>query len=152
MQWFVPRDFPQSGTRIPIGYPLPGNALAILDDDGKPSAPGEAGELVIRSPYIALGRWIDGRCATDDFPSDPEDNNTRILRTGDLVRLRDDGLIDLIGRKDRQIKIRGQRVEPGEIEAALRRHTGVRDAAIFPRRVGESWWLIAYARRSRCRE
>ena len=144
MQWFVPRDFPQSGTRIPIGYPLPGNALAILDDDGKPSAPGEAGELVIRSPYVALGRWIDGRCATDDFPSDPEDNRTRILRTGDLVRLRDDGLIDLIGRKDRQIKIRGQRIEPGEIEAVLRRHAGVRDAAIFPRRVGESWWLIAY--------
>ncbi|HSZ74499.1 MAG TPA: non-ribosomal peptide synthetase [Rhizomicrobium sp.] len=144
MQWFVPRDFSQDGARVPIGYPLPGNALAILSDDGKPAAPGEAGELVIRSPCVALGRWIDGHCVADDFPSDPEDNSTRILRTGDLVRLREDGLIDLIGRKDRQIKIRGQRIEPGEIEAALRRNAGVRDAAIFPRRVGESWWLIAY--------
>ncbi|HEY5238054.1 MAG TPA: alpha/beta fold hydrolase, partial [Rhizomicrobium sp.] len=111
---------------------------------GKPAEPGEAGELVIRSPYVALGRWIGGRCVTDDFPSDPDDAHQRILRTGDLARLRDDGLIDLIGRKDRQIKIRGQRIEPGEIEAALRCRPDIIDSAVWPRRVGETWWLIAY--------
>jgi amino acid adenylation domain-containing protein len=144
MQWFVPRDFPQSETRVPIGYPLPGNALAILDEDGKPAAPGEAGELVIRSPYVALGRWIGGRCVGDDFPTDPDDTHQRVLRTGDLARLRDDGLIDLIGRKDRQIKIRGQRIEPGELEAALRCNPDVIDTVVWPRRVGETYWLIAY--------
>jgi thioesterase domain-containing protein/acyl carrier protein len=144
LQWFVPPGFPQEGSRVPLGYPLAGNALAIVGEDGTPVAPGEAGELIVRSPYIALGRWVDGRCVADDFPADPKDLSCRILRTGDLVRLRADGLIDLIGRKDRQIKIRGQRVEPGELEAALRRQPGVRDAAVYPRRVGANWWLIAY--------
>ncbi|HEY4940435.1 MAG TPA: AMP-binding protein [Rhizomicrobium sp.] len=144
MQWFVPNDFPQDGAKVPLGYPLSGNALAIVGEDGSAVAPGESGELVVRSPYVALGRWLHGHCVADDFPSDPKDPSCRILRTGDLVRLRADGLIELIGRKDRQLKIRGQRVEPGELEAAIRRHSGVRDAAVFPRRVGANWWLIAY--------
>ncbi len=144
MQWFVPRDFPQEGSRVPLGYPLAGNALAIVGEDGSAVAPGEAGELVVRSPYVALGRWLDGKCVADDFPADSNDPACRILKTGDLVRLRADGLIDLIGRKDRQLKIRGVRVEPGELEAAIRRRGGIRDVAVFPRRVGANWWLIAY--------
>ncbi len=68
----------------------------------------------------------------------------RVLVTGDLVRLRDDGLIDLVGRKDRQIKIRGQRIEPAGLEAALRAEPGVREAAVYPRAVGRTHWLIAY--------
>jgi amino acid adenylation domain-containing protein len=144
MQWFVPADFPREGTRIPLGYPLAGNALAIVDDEGQAVTPGETGELVVRSPYVALGRWQDGRCDGADFPADPNDPACRILRTGDLVKLRADGLIDLVGRKDRMLKIRGVRVEPGELEAAIRKMAGVRDAAVFPRRVGANWWLIAY--------
>ncbi|MEI9887512.1 MAG: alpha/beta fold hydrolase [Rhizomicrobium sp.] len=144
MQWFVPKDFPRDGAKVPLGYPLTGNALAILGEDGGPVAPGETGELVVRSPYVALGRWSAGRCDGTDFPADPKDPACRLLRTGDLVRLRADGLIDLIGRKDRQLKIRGQRVEPAELESALRRHPGICDAAVFPRRVGAQWWLIAY--------
>jgi len=144
MQWFVPKDFPQDGSRVPLGYPLPGNALAIVGEDGRAVAPGETGELVVRSPHVALGRWTRGACDPTDFPADPQDPSCRILRTGDLVRLRSDGLVDLVGRKDRMLKIRGQRVEPGELEAALRRQPGVHDAAVFPRRVGASWWLIGY--------
>ncbi len=144
MQWFVPQDFPREGARIPLGYPLAGNALAIVDDEGQAVTPGETGELIVRSPYVALGRWLGGRCVADDFPADPKDPSCRILRTGDLVRLRSDGLIDLVGRKDRMLKIRGQRVEPGELEAAIRRQSGVRDVAVFPRRVGANWWLIGY--------
>jgi len=144
MQWFVPVDFPREGDRVPLGYPLAGNALAVVGEDGEPATPGEAGELVLRSPYVALGRWVDGKVDASDFPTDPKDPSCRILRTGDLVRLRADGLIDLVGRKDRQIKIRGQRVEPGELEAAIRRRPGIRDVAVYPRRVGQQWWLIAY--------
>ncbi len=144
MQWFVPPDFPREGERVPLGYPLAGNALAVVGEDGEAATPGEAGELVLRSPYVALGRWVDGKIDAGDFPADPNDPACRIHRTGDLVRLRADGLIDLIGRKDRQIKIRGQRVEPGELEAAIRRRPGIRDAAVYPRRVGNQWWLIAY--------
>lgn len=133
MQWFVPRDFPQEGARVPIGYPLAGNQIAILDDDGAPVPDGALGELVLRSPFIALGRWVDGVCIGDDYPSDPNLPGARIQRTGDLVRRRPDGLIDLIGRKDRQIKIRGQRVEPAELESCLRAWPGVREAAVIAR-------------------
>lgn len=144
MQWFVPGDFPREGARIPLGYPLAGNALAIVDDEGQPVTPGETGELVVRSPYVALGRWTGGACDGADFPADPGNPMCRILRTGDLVKLRADGLIDLVGRKDRMLKIRGVRVEPGELEAAIRKMPGIRDAAVYPRRVGANWWLIAY--------
>jgi amino acid adenylation domain-containing protein len=144
MQWFVPQDFPREGSRVPLGYPLAGNALAIVGEDGDAVAPGETGELVVRSPYVALGRWVDGAIDARDFPADPNDRVCRIHRTGDLVRLRADGLIDIVGRKDRQLKIRGVRVEPGELEAAIRRAPGVRDAAVFPRPVGAQWWLIGY--------
>ena len=144
MQWFVPSDFSREGDRVPLGYPLAGNTLAVVGEDGEAATPGEAGELVLRSPYVALGRWVDGKVDASDFPSCPNDPACRILRTGDLVRLRADGLIDLVGRKDRQIKIRGVRVEPGELEAAIRRRPGIRDVAVHPRRVGQQWWLIAY--------
>ena len=106
--------------------------------------PAGTGELVVRSPYVALGRWIDGHCVADGFEPDPENPFCRILHTGDLVRLRDDGLIDLIGRKDRQVKIRGFRVEPGEIEAMLRRRPCVLDAAVLPRKTGDTTILAAY--------
>ncbi|HJW40070.1 MAG TPA: AMP-binding protein, partial [Rhizomicrobium sp.] len=144
MQWFVPNDFPRDGAYVPLGYPLAGNALAIVGGDGEAVTPGEAGELVLRSPYVALGRWANGQVDASGFPPDPNNPSCRIHTTGDLVRLRPDGLIDLVGRKDRQIKIRGVRVEPGELEAAIRRHAGIRDAAVFPRRVGRQWQLIAY--------
>ena len=144
MQWFVPRDFPREASRVPLGYPLAGNALAIVGEDGEAVAPGEAGELILRSPYVALGRWTQGRLDATDFPSDPKNPSCRILGTGDLVKLRADGLIELVGRKDRQLKIRGRRVEPGELEAAIALQPGVRDVAVHPRRVGEDWWLIAY--------
>lgn len=144
MQWFVPRGFAEEGSRVPIGYPLDGNRLAIVDDADLPVATGEVGELVVRSPYVALGRWVNGACMREDFPADPTDAASRVLRTGDLVRLRADGFVELIGRKDRQLKIRGIRIEPAEIESALRLHPGVLDAAIFPRRTNGQVKLIAY--------
>jgi thioesterase domain-containing protein/aryl carrier-like protein len=131
MQWFV-ADMPRDQTdRIPIGFPLPGNALAIVDEHGALVPPGEVGELVVRSRYVALGYWREGRCQLDTIERDPTEPSLRVLRTGDLVRERPDGLLDRIGRKDRQLKIRGMRVEPEEIEAMLRRHRRVSDAAVI---------------------
>ena len=131
MQWFVadlPRD---NGDRIPIGFPLPGNAIAVVDEKGALVPAGEVGELVVRSRYVALGYWREGRCQLDAIERDPVDPSVRILRTGDLVRERPDGLLDRIGRKDRQLKIRGLRVEPEEIEAMLRLHPRVGDTAVI---------------------
>ncbi len=125
MQWFVDDSCRAGDARIPIGYPLPGNRLALVDEQGRSMPPGEVGELIVASPYVALGLWVDGRCAPSAIG--------RLFRTGDLVRQRPDGLLERIGRKDRQVKIRGARVDLDGVEATLRQHPLVRDVAALAR-------------------
>jgi amino acid adenylation domain-containing protein len=132
MQWFVDLSCQTDEARIPIGYPLPGNRLALIDEHGCRTPPGEVGELIVESPYVALGRWVDGRCATERIEGSGWPS-CRLFRTGDLVRQRPDGLLERIGRKDRQVKIRGARVDLDGVEAALRRHPLVRDAGALAR-------------------
>jgi len=105
MQWFVDVSCRTDDARIPIGYPLPGNRLALIDEYGRNTPPGEVGELIVGSPYVTLGLWVDGRCAADSIESNGAPS-CRLFRTGDLVRQRPDGLLERIGRKDRQVKIR----------------------------------------------
>lgn len=131
LQWFVPDGHPDDGIAAPIGYALPGARLEILAEDGRPVAPGEFGELVIRSRAVALGCWRDGACAPGAFRVDPEDPAARIHHSGDLVAIDPDGLYLFGGRKDRQAKIRGQRVDLTEIEAALRAVAGLQDVAVM---------------------
>lgn len=128
-QWFIPRRGSQDGPAPSIGYLLPGLTYAVQGDDGRPVEPGDDGELVICSPFVALGTWRDGRCQPDTVT---RVGSSRVLRTGDIVRLRPDGLLEMLGRKDRQIKINGRRVEPAEIEAAMRGAEGVDDAVVLP--------------------
>jgi non-ribosomal peptide synthetase component F/thioesterase domain-containing protein/acyl carrier protein len=141
MQWFVDDFCRSDDARIPIGNPLPGNRLALIDEYGRNTPPGEVGELVVASPYVALGLWVDGRCAAGNIESGLENNGAsscRLFRTGDLVRQRPDGLLDRIGRKDRQVKIRGTRVDLDGVEAVLRQHPFVREVAALARRVIET--------------
>jgi acyl-coenzyme A synthetase/AMP-(fatty) acid ligase/thioesterase domain-containing protein/acyl carrier protein len=143
MQWFVGQGAPEDDARIPIGYPLPGNALAVVDEHGAPTRAGQAGELWVRSPYVALGTWTRGRCVADPVPAGAGDD-MRIFKTGDLVRRRADGFMDRIGRKDRQVKIRGARVELDGVEASIRRHPAVRDVGVVVRSDDEGARLVAY--------
>ncbi|WP_151447291.1 AMP-binding protein [Lacisediminimonas profundi] len=136
-QWFVPRDWQPDGPRVPVGYARPEVDFCALDENGQPARPGEFAELVVRSPYLAMGQWQDGRLQPGAFVADPADASLRILHSGDMVRARSDGLWELTGRKDRQIKIHGQRVDAGEVEALLRSHAGVEDVAVIARRKGE---------------
>jgi amino acid adenylation domain-containing protein len=142
-QWFVPHTWQAAGPRVPIGYPRPGIDFAVVGEDGQPAPPGEAGELVVRSRYLALGQWQEGRLVPGPFATDPHDPAMRILHTGDLVRQCGDGLWELFGRKDRQIKIRGQRIDAGEVEAALRSCAQVADVAVIARRSGEEVVALA---------
>jgi amino acid adenylation domain-containing protein len=146
MQWFVGEVSSGDEERVPIGYPLPGNALAVIDENGAPTPEGEVGELVVRSSYVALGTWSRGRCQATGIQTDDRDGSMRILETGDLVRRRSDGLYDRIGRKDRQVKIRGARVELDGVEALIRRHVSVRDVGLVVRtdRDGGLARLVAY--------
>lgn len=132
LQWFVDDACRTEDACVPIGYPLPGNRLAVLDEDGGVTCPGEVGELVVSSPYVSLGRWTDGRCV-DECVEVRNGHAGRVFRTGDLVRQRSDGLLERMGRKDRQVKIHGVRVHLEGVEAFLRKHPGVRDAAALAR-------------------
>ncbi len=145
MQWFVNDAFRGDDARIPIGYPLPGNRLAIVDEDGRSKLPGEIGELIVASPYVRLGSWVDGRVEASAIER-CADSSHRLFLTGDLVRQRCDGLLERIGRKDRQVKIRGARVELEGVETALRQHPFVRDVGALARTSGADGaaTLVAY--------
>jgi acyl-coenzyme A synthetase/AMP-(fatty) acid ligase len=90
---------------------------------------GEPGELFVRGP-MAMGAWRGGAMVAGPFQPDPEDAASRVYNMGDLVRQRADGLFEFVGRKDRQVKIRGQWANLGEIEAAMRGMDGVADATV----------------------
>jgi non-ribosomal peptide synthetase component F/thioesterase domain-containing protein/acyl carrier protein len=146
MQWFVDEACRREDVRIPIGYPLPGNRLALIDGAGGATRPGEVGELVVASPFVSLGRWIEGGVADESVETDG-DSGCRMFRTGDLARQRPDGLLERVGRKDRQVKIRGSRVDLDGVEAMLRGHAFVRDVAAMARPGSDGrLTLVAYVR------
>jgi acyl-coenzyme A synthetase/AMP-(fatty) acid ligase/thioesterase domain-containing protein/acyl carrier protein len=128
LQWFVVSP-PSEEARVPAGYPLPDIELALLDEADRPVAEGEPGELVLRSRFTSLGLWQRGAVVPGVLEKDPNFAELNLYRTGDLARRRPDGLYVVIGRRDRQIKILGNRVELAEVETALRRTPGVLDAA-----------------------
>ncbi|MBB5081860.1 non-ribosomal peptide synthetase [Nonomuraea endophytica] len=114
---------------LPIGYALPGCHAYILDEELRPCPPGTPGELCIGGPQLARGYLDRPGLTADRFVPDPQGGpGARMYRTGDQVVLEADGRIGFIGRLDRQVKVQGQRVEIGEIEAVLRAHPGVRQA------------------------
>ena len=143
-EWFLPRLLPDGPSRLPIGYPNPDLEFALTDAEGQPAAAGEAGALWVRGRLLSLGEWQGGRCVPGRMLRDPADPSLLVLPTGDLVRRRPDGLIDFIGRADAQAKVRGNRVEPAEVEELLRRAPEVGDAAVLVRRVGEDNALVAF--------
>jgi amino acid adenylation domain-containing protein len=120
---------------IPIGIPCENVEPLVLDGDGKPVAQGEAGELLIRGGVVMRGYWgrpdLNERCfhRRKTFDGAYEDV---FYRTGDLVRPLPDGNLLYLGRKDRQIKTRGYRVELDEVEVALLSHPDVEEAAAYP--------------------
>ncbi|WP_405924541.1 amino acid adenylation domain-containing protein [Streptomyces sp. NBC_00035] len=133
---------PRSGGPVPLGPGIDGVQLLVLAGD-RPAGLGEVGELVVRTPYLA--RYADDR--QGGYVPDPfaPGSGARVYRTGDLARLRPDGLIEPLGRADQQIKVRGFRVEPAEVEAALDALPGVAHSAVLgvPDASGERG-LVAY--------
>jgi amino acid adenylation domain-containing protein len=142
--WFLPPDLPGTAARLPIGYPIPWHDLAITDADGVPVPDGRPGELWARGRLLSLGEWRHGRCEPGRLLADPDDPSGAILRTGDLVRRRPDGLLEFLGRTDQQIRIRGNRVEPAELEHALLQAPEVADAAVLVRRTVGDPVLVAF--------
>ena len=119
--------------RVPAGYPLEGVEILILGDAGTPLPPGEAGEIAVRSRYLSPGYWRRPDRTRASFVGAGDAAAARIYRTGDLGRLAPDGCLELIGRLDHQVKVRGYLVHPDEIERRLLEHPGLRQAAVIGR-------------------
>ncbi|CAO3457511.1 Polyketide synthase modules and related proteins [Azospirillum argentinense] len=129
---------------VPIGRPLPGESVCILDRHGDPVPVGIAGELHIGGAGLALGYLNQPALMRRAFIDHPFKPGERLYRTGDQARWRSDGTVAFLGRLDDQVKIRGFRVECGEVEAALRGLPGVRQAAVVARPVNGVQQLVAF--------
>nr|AKA59375.1 non-ribosomal peptide synthase [uncultured bacterium AB_9] len=126
----LPPDAPPSG-RVPIGRPISGTAIDVVDQALRRVPAGEPGEALIRGAGVTDGYLDRPEVTAARFVPDPSGQpGRRAYRTGDIVRQRPDGELEFLGRNDDQVKILGIRVEPAEIAAALRAHPAVADAAV----------------------
>ncbi|MFF4424755.1 AMP-binding protein [Streptomyces sp. NPDC001549] len=120
-----------------VGFPINGAQVYILDDRLRPQPAGVPGELCVSGPPVSHGYWRRPDLTAEKFVPHPLPGRTGTLyRTGDVARFLPDGSIEFFGRKDGMVKIRGYRVELGEVEARLRSVPGVADAAIVVQAVG----------------
>jgi amino acid adenylation domain-containing protein len=128
----IPPDFDPRRSSVPIGRPIANTKVYVLDSHARPTPAGVPGELCIGGDGLARGYLHDPLLTAERFIPNPfgDRRGDRLYRTGDRVRLLPSGEIEYLGRLDRQLKIRGSRIEPGEIEHALRQHPDVRNARV----------------------
>ena len=132
-------------SRVTIGRPIANTRLYVLDLHGELVNIGVPGELFIGGAGVAAGYHERGELTAERFVPDPvRRDGSLVYRTGDLVRWLADGRLEHLGRMDRQIKLNGFRIEPGEIEAALENLTQIRQAAVAARGDREDKRLVAY--------
>ncbi len=127
LQYFMDHETVLERPRVPVGYPVSGTRVLLLDRAGRPNE--LFGEIAVESDHVALGYWNQEAQTRDSF-SKANEGTARTYRTGDVGRLLPDGAVEFLGRADAQVKIRGHRVEPREVELALERHPDVREAVV----------------------
>ncbi len=140
-------DLDRSAGSSPIGRAIPDLRVCLLDRNGQPVPVGVVGEIFVGGPGVARGYLGRPALTADRFIPDPlgDRPGARLYRSGDLARYRKDGELEYVGRSDHQVKVRGFRVELGEVEAAVARHPGVREAVVVARAdSGGDARLVAY--------
>jgi amino acid adenylation domain-containing protein len=140
----VMTDPSQVEATVPIGRPIQHTTVHILDARGQPVPIGVTGELCAGGDGLARGYAGNAAATARAFVPDPFGHGMRLYRTGDLARWRGDGTLEFVGRVDDQIKIRGFRVEPGDVAAVLRAHPGVQDSVVLAVGEGAQRHLIGY--------
>jgi amino acid adenylation domain-containing protein len=134
----------EAGDVVPIGRGIDNVRVHVLDGDLRLVPPGAVGEICIGGAGVARGYAGPPGPGDERFAADPYTPGGRLYRTGDLGRRRPDGALEFLGRADDQVKVRGFRVEPAEVEAALRDVPGVADAVVVPQEVGGERRLAGY--------
>jgi hypothetical protein len=130
--YFFNQSTPVHDGVVPVGYPLDGYEIEILDASGERVGPNTVGEIAVKSAYLAEGYWRRPELTRAKFLPDPQGGERRIYHSGDLGYLTQDGCLVHVGRKDAQVKIRGYRVEIAEIEKILLDFPDVMHAAVIP--------------------
>ncbi|GGM54574.1 hypothetical protein GCM10012275_27140 [Longimycelium tulufanense] len=145
--WQLVREVPEGDTTVPIGRPVSNTQVYLLDEQLRPVDVGETGELYLGGDGLALGYLNRPELTRERFVPNPFSHvpDARLFRSGDLARYRTDGVLEFLGRRDRQVKLHGFRVEPGEVEAALHGLPEVRQSVVLVREQpsGEKQ-LVAY--------
>ena len=129
---------------VPLGRPVAGTSIHILNEEMRPCSPGEPGEIVADGPSVASGYLNDSKLTAERFVPSLSGPGCLMYRLGDRGRLVPDGQIEFLGRLDRQVKVRGFRVEIGEVEAALRDDSNVTDGVVSASGPKEDVRLTAY--------
>ncbi|MGW0881237.1 amino acid adenylation domain-containing protein [Streptomyces sp. NPDC002671] len=127
-----------------VGRPVDNVRVHVLDPHGVPVPQGVAGEVCVAGPCLARGYLHQDALTAEVFVADPFTEGELMYRTGDLARYRADGTLEYLGRMDHQVKVRGFRVEPGEVTAVLMGHPGVKEAVVEARGSGVAQALIAW--------
>ncbi|MGH9373720.1 MAG: non-ribosomal peptide synthetase, partial [Vicinamibacterales bacterium] len=130
LQYFMDHRTPVARTTVPVGYPVAGTDVLLIDESGEPIPGCGTGELAFRSRHVARGYWGQPELTERAFSPDGDDPTMVTYRSGDLAHRLPDGRIEFLGRKDQQVKIRGVRIELAEVESRLLEHEAVREAVV----------------------
>jgi acyl carrier protein len=141
--YYIDPSAPLETDRVPIGYPLQDMEILLLGEDGQEVGLNQVGEIAVRSRYLSPGYWRRPDLTRAKFR--PEGGDARIFLTGDLGKRLEDGCFEHLGRKDFLVKVRGFRVEAGDVEEKLSGYPGIKEAAVIGRaKTSGDTRLVAY--------